>query len=285
MRLVTFTHQGRTRVGRLEAEAVVDLSAGGLPQELAALLAAEDGMALAAAASGPSLPLADVRLEAPVQSPPKILGVGLNYADHVEELGREKPAVPMIFNKQSTSVAGPFDPVHLPRVSDKLDYEGELAMVIGRRCRHVPRDRAHEVIAGYMTANDVSVRDWQIRSPTFTMGKSFDTHCPIGPALVSVDEIGASPLRLELRTWVNGELRQHSNTNQLIFDCFDLVEHLSSAFTLLPGDIIVTGTPGGVAAAMKPPRWLTPGDVVRIEIEGIGVIENRVIEEPDTARI
>lgn len=285
MKLVTFTHQGRTRVGRLEAEAVVDLSAGDLPQQLNALLAAEGGMALAAAATGPSLPLAEVRLEAPAPNPPKILAVGLNYADHVAELGREKPAVPMIFNKQSTSIAGPFDPVHLPRVSDKLDYEGELALVIGRRCRHVPKDRAHEVIAGYMTCNDVSVRDWQIRSPTFTMGKSFDTHCPTGPALVSVDEIGGSPSGLELRTWVNGELRQHSNTNQLIFDCFDLVEHLSSAFTLLPGDIIVTGTPGGVAAAMKPPRWLTPGDVVRIEIEGIGAIENRVVEEPDTARI
>ncbi len=287
MKLVTFTHQGRTRVGRLEAEAeaVVDLTAGGLPQQLTALLAAEEGMARAASTDGARLPLADVRIEAPVQNPPRILGVALNYADHVAELGREKPEVPMIFNKQSTSIAGPFDPVHLPRVSDKLDYEGELAVVIGRRCRHVPKERAHEVIAGYMTANDVSVRDWQIRSSTLTMGKSFDTHCPTGPALVSVDEIGGSPSGLELRTWVNGELRQHSNTNQLIFDCFDLVEHLSSAFTLLPGDIIVTGTPGGVAAAMKPPRWLTPGDVVRIEIEGIGAIENRVIAEPDTARI
>ena len=173
----------------------------------------------------------------------------------------------------------------MPRVSAALDYEGELAFVIGKRCRHVPRERASEVIAGYTIANDVSVRDWQLRVPTFTMGKSFDTHCPLGPALVTADEI-SDPHNLELRTWVNGELRQSSNTKQLIFDCFSLVEHLSTAFSLEPGDVISTGTPGGVGGAMKPPQMLKVGDIVKIAIDGLGEIENAVIEEPEsTTRI
>ena len=191
----------------------------------------------------------------------------------------EAPAVPVFFNKQSTCVTGPYHPIHLPRVSPLLDYEGELAFVIGRRCRHVPWKRAHEVIAGYLVVNDVSVRDWQLRTPTMTMGKSFDTHGPMGPWLVTPDEIG-DPHALELRTWVNGELRQHSNTRELIFDCFAQVEHLSTAFTLEPGDVVTTGTPSGVGGVMSPPRFLAAGDVVRVEIERIGHIENRVIAEP-----
>jgi 2-keto-4-pentenoate hydratase/2-oxohepta-3-ene-1,7-dioic acid hydratase in catechol pathway len=157
--------------------------------------------------------------------------------------------------------------------------------VIGRRCRHVPRDRAPEVIAGYVVVNDVTVRDWQAWSPTMTMGKSFDTHCPFGPALVTPDEVG-DPLGLSLSTLVNGERRQFASTKDLIFDPFVLIEHLSTAFTLEPGDLVSIGTPAGVALAMKPPRWLVPGDVVRVEIERVGAIENRVIAEPDdTARI
>ena len=196
--------------------------APGLPHDMVAFLAA-GGAAIAAArhaesAASGRLALADVRLRAPVVRPPKFLAIGLNYADHVKESGLEPPAVPVFFNKQATCVAGPFDPIHLPRVSPLLDYEGELAFVIGRRCRHVPRDRAHEVIAGYLVVNDVSVRDWQLRTPTMTMGKSFDTHGPMGPWLVTPDEIG-DPHALELRTWVNGELRQHSNTRHLMYDC------------------------------------------------------------------
>ncbi|MGH7288440.1 MAG: fumarylacetoacetate hydrolase family protein, partial [Myxococcota bacterium] len=180
---------------------------------------------------------------------------------------------------------GPYDPVHLPRASEKLDYEGELGFVIGRRCRHVPRDRAAEVIAGWVVVNDLTVRDWQARSPTMTMGKSFDTHCPFGPSLVTPDEVG-DPLGLSLRTFVNGEQRQSASTKELIFDPFVLIEHLSTAFTLEPGDLISTGTPAGVAISKNPPRWLVAGDVVRVEIDGVGVIENRVIAEPpDTARI
>ena len=285
MKLATFTHDGATRIGVVTGKQVVDLTtaAPGLPRDMVAFLAA-GGAAMAAArhaesAASGCLALADVRLRAPVLRPPKFLAIGLNYADHVKESGLEPPAVPVFFNKQTTCVAGPFDPIHLPRVSPLLDYEGELAFVIGRRCRHVPRDRAHEVIAGYLVVNDVSVRDWQLRTPTMTMGKSFDTHGPMGPWLVTPDEIG-DPHALELRTWVNGELRQHSNTRHLMYDCFAQVEHLSTAFTLEPGDVVTTGTPAGVGGAMSPPRFLRAGDVVRIEIDKIGAIENRVTEEP-----
>jgi 2-keto-4-pentenoate hydratase/2-oxohepta-3-ene-1,7-dioic acid hydratase in catechol pathway len=235
----------------------------------------------ALAASGSRLLRGDAHLESPLLRPPKILAVGLNYRDHVEESGRELPEFPVIFNKQSTSAHPPYDPIHMPRASRSLDYEGELAFVIGRACRHVPAARAAEVIAGYTICNDVSVRDWQQRSPTFTMGKSFDTHCPLGPAIVTADELG-DPHDLELRTWVNGELRQHSSTRHLIFDCFQLVEHLSTAFTLEPGDVISTGTPGGVGIARKPPLLLAVGDVVKIAIDGIGEIENAVIDEPQS---
>jgi 2-keto-4-pentenoate hydratase/2-oxohepta-3-ene-1,7-dioic acid hydratase in catechol pathway len=232
-----------------------------------------------AAEAGTAIPVADFHLDAPVLRPPKFIGVGLNYADHVAESGIEPPAFPTIFNKQSTCVVGPTDDVHLPRASHVLDYEGEFAFVIGRRCRHVSRDDAPGVIAGYCVANDVTVRDWQLRIPTWTMGKSFDTHGPIGPWIVTPDEVG-DPHRLRLRTYVNDELRQDSSTAELIFDCFTLVEHLSTAFTLEPGDVISTGTPSGVGIAAKPPRLLVAGDVVRSEIESIGTIENRVIDEP-----
>ena len=285
MKLATFTHDRRTRVGVVVGNAVVDLqaTAPGLPREMCAFLAAgPDAMAKAestAASADARIPLAEVTLLSPVLRPPKILAVGLNYADHVAESGMETPKFPMIFNKQSTSAHAPYAPFHLPRASAALDYEGELGVVIGRRCRHVPADRAHEVIAGYTVCNDVSVRDWQLRVPTFTMGKSFDTHCPMGPWIVTSDEVG-DPHSLGLRTWVNGEERQNSNTKHLIFDCFDLVEHLSTSFTLEPGDIISTGTPGGVGVAKKPPLMLVAGDVVKIAIERIGEIENAVIEEP-----
>jgi len=291
MKLATFTDGISTRIGVVTGDEIVDLAAAapGLPSDMAAFLAAGADAITAArkaeASATTRIGLARVRLEAPIPRPPKFLAIGLNYADHVKESGAQVPAVPIFFNKQSTCVTGPYQPIHLPRVSSLLDYEGELAFVIGRRCRHVPRERAHEVIAGYLIANDVSVRDWQLRTPTMTMGKSFDTHGPLGPWLVTPDEIG-DPHALELRTWVNDELRQHSSTRQLIFDCFAQVEHLSTAFTLEPGDVITTGTPSGVGVAMKPPRFLQAGDVVKIEIERVGSIENRVIEEPaETTRI
>jgi 2-keto-4-pentenoate hydratase/2-oxohepta-3-ene-1,7-dioic acid hydratase in catechol pathway len=288
MRLTTFTQRGARRIGVVTDDGIVDLAAAepSLPRDMIALLAGgSDALTTARAAAGrrgPRLALADVTVDAPVPHPPKFLAIGLNYADHVKESGFEAPPFPVFFNKQSTCVTGPYAPIHLPRVSPLLDYEGELAFVIGRRCRHVPRDRAAQVIAGYLVCNDVSVRDWQLRTPTMTMGKSFDTHGPLGPWLVTADEVG-DPHALELRTWVNGELRQHSNTRELIYDCFAQVEHLSTAFTLEPGDVITTGTPSGVGGARQPPAFLRAGDVVRIEIERIGAIENRVIEEPEEA--
>ena len=289
MKLCTFLEAGAPRVGVVIDDALVDLSdaAPDLPREMTALLAAGPA-ALARAKSAAAsatlrTPLANVKLASPILRPPKFLAIGLNYADHVAEAGLETPKLPTVFNKQSTCVTGPRDPVHLPRVSSALDYEGELGFVIGRRCRHVPRQRAHEVIAGYLVVNDVSVRDWQLRIPTWTMGKSFDTHGPLGPWLTTADEIDPSGLRL--RTWVNGELRQDSSTKHLIFDCAAIVEHLSTAFTLEPGDVVATGTPGGVGIAMKPPRLLSVGDVMKVEIEGLGALENPVVAEPDTALV
>jgi 2-keto-4-pentenoate hydratase/2-oxohepta-3-ene-1,7-dioic acid hydratase in catechol pathway len=285
MRLATFTHGGSTRIGVAEGDEMIDLAeaAPALPQEMIAFLeAGSEAMetARAAIATGARIPLADVRLEAPIARPPKFLAVGLNYADHVAESGMDTPEHPTIFNKQSTCVTGPWDPVHVPRVSHVLDYEGEFGIVIGRRGRHVSREDAEDYIAGYLVVNDVTVRDWQFRTPTWTMGKSFDTHGPIGPWIVTTDEI-RDPHQLGLRTYVNDELRQESNTKQLIFDCFFLIEHFSQAFTLEPGDIIATGTPGGVGILAKPPQLLKAGDVVRVEIDGIGQIENPIIDEPE----
>ena len=224
--------------------------------------------------------LDEVRLLAPVQ-PRKFLAIGLNYADHIAESGMDAPEHPVFVNKQVTCVAGPDDEVHMPRVSTLLDYEGELAVVIGRRCRHVPEEAAHEVIAGYTIANDVSVRDWQLRSPTMTLGKSFDTHGPLGPWIVTGDELG-DPQDLTIRTYVNDELRQDGTTRDMLYSCAQQVAHLSEAFTLEPGDVIATGTPAGIGAVRQPfPEGLLKvGDVVRVEIEGIGELRNTVVEEP-----
>ena len=287
MKLATFTQADSTRLGVVSAnnEEIADLAAADatLPSDMLSLLdGGQDALerVRAASATAPRIPLTEVHLEAPVQNPRKFFGIGLNYADHVAESGMEAPKFPTVFNKQSTCVVGPYDSVHLPRASKLLDYEGEFAFVIGRRCRHVSRDDARDVIAGYTIVNDVTVRDWQLRIPTWTIGKSFDTHGPIGPWIVTADEI-SDPHQLALRTWVNDGLRQESNTKELIFDCFTLVEHLSTAFTLEPGDVIATGTPSGVGIGLKPPQWLNAGDKVRIEIEGIGSIENTIIDEPE----
>jgi len=287
MKLATFTHGGTTRLGVVLRDEIVDLAAAApeLPLDMLHFLAAGAGAMeaarAAAAAPGHRVPLADVRLEAPIRRPPEFLAIGLNYADHIAEAKLERPTFPLFFNKQSACVTGPFDPIHLPRASNKLDYEGELGFVIGRRCRHVPAERAHEVIAGYLVVDDVSVRDWQFKAPTWTLGKSFDTHGPIGPWLTTPDEVG-DPHALEIRTWVNGEVRQHSTTREFIFSCWDMVATLSTVFTLEPGLIVATGTPAGVGGPRK--LYLKAGDVVRVEIERLGWIENVVVPEPpDTA--
>ncbi len=285
MKLATFTEQGRTRIGIVDGDGVIDLSraAPDLPTDMKSFLAAGEA-ALKQAKNvqenqDAHIPLSDVKLEAPVLNPGKVLAIGLNYGDHIAETGREAPEHQIWFNKQWFCINGPSGDVMLPSVSpDHLDYEAELCFVIGKRCKHVPRERAHEVIAGFMCGNDVSVRDWQLRSPTMQMGKSFDTHGPTGPWIVTPDEIG-DPHALDIKCWVNGDQRQSSNTRHLIFDCYDQIAHLTQAFELHPGDVIFTGTPSGVGVAMKPQGFVNAGDIVRIEIEKIGEIENKIVPE------
>ncbi len=284
MRLVSFSLAGGVpRPGLVVGEEVVDLGdpATGLPSTMRELLAlGPDGLEAAGAAVAGAAArhaLAGVRRHAPVPDPPAILAIGMNYRAHVAEMGREPPEWQYWFNKQRTSIAGPGDDIVLPAVSDMVDYEGELAMVIGRRCQHVPADRAHEVVAGYTIVNDVSARDWQWRTPTFTVGKSFDTHAPCGPELVTGDELG-DPGALTIRTWVNDELRQDSTTADMIFGCAAMIAYLTTAFPLEPGTVIATGTPAGVGAGLDPPRFLSGGDTVRIAIEGIGELSNPVVQ-------
>jgi 2-keto-4-pentenoate hydratase/2-oxohepta-3-ene-1,7-dioic acid hydratase in catechol pathway len=227
--------------------------------------------------SATDLALSEVVLRAPIARPGKIMGIGLNYSDHAAESKMELPEDQLWFSKAVTSVTDPFGVVQLPRVSTSLDYEAELVFVIGKKCRHVLRDQAAAVIFGYCIGNDVSVRDWQFKTSQFILGKSFDTHAPIGPWIVTSEAI--DPHNLDIRCLVNGDERQSSNTQHFIFDCYAMVEHLSKVMTLEPGDVIFTGTPAGVGAARKPPLWLREGDVVRIEIDGIGAIENRIVRE------
>jgi len=232
------------------------------------------------------LPAGSVRLLAPITRPRKFLGLGGNYSSHLEEarkLGLQFPEVQIWFNKQTSCVAGPFDDVVVPSQSTEVDYEGELAVVIGRRCRRVPAERAREVIAGYMVCNDVSARDWQRRAPTATLGKSFDSHGPIGPWLVMAEDI-PNPHELMLRTWVDGELRQQASTSEMRYSIWEQIAELSSVFTLEPGDILATGSPAGVGAAMQPPRFIQPGTSVRVEIEKVGAIHNTFVAD-DSATV
>lgn len=283
MKLCRFaTAGGDAALGIVEGEEVIDLSSTDAPAEPARALEAIGSAKLAAlATNAPRLSLADVELLAPA-SPRKYLAIALNYRDHIEEMGMEAPEVPVFFNKQVSCVVGPGADIHMPKVSTFLDYEAELALVIGKRCRHVSVEDAPAVIAGYTCANDVSVRDWQGRAQTMTIGKSFDTHGPLGPWLVTAEELG-DPNDLAIRCYVNDEERQSARTSQMVFDCFQQVSHLSEAFTLEPGDVIATGTPSGVGLGRQPVRdnLLHVGDTVRVEIEGIGELVNGVVEEPD----
>jgi 2-keto-4-pentenoate hydratase/2-oxohepta-3-ene-1,7-dioic acid hydratase in catechol pathway len=286
VRLISFSIAGGpVRPGLLVGDEVVDLvdapTDAPLPSTMRELVALGPNVLerarAAATRQGPRHSAEVVRRHAPVPDPPAILAIGMNYRAHVAELGREPPEFQYWFNKQRTAITGPGDPIVLPAVSEAVDYEGELAMVIGRRCQHVPASRALEVVAGFTIIDDVSARDWQWRTPTFTVGKSFDTHAPCGPELVTVDELG-DPGALAIRTWVNGELRQESTTADMIFGCRDMIAYLSTAFPLEPGTIIATGTPAGVGAGFDPPRFLVDGDTVRIAVEGIGELVNPVVQ-------
>ncbi len=281
MKLTTFIHNNLTKMGAAVGDHIVDGSciANNMIDFLAGGEAALSAMRNLIDSERQRIQLTDVILLAPIPRPGKFLGIGLNYADHIGETGREKPEHPMFFTKQSTCVIGPGQAIHCPAISDKVDYEGELGVVIGKRCKQVPAEKAHEVIAGYTICNDVTVRDWQQRSPTWTLGKSFDTHGPMGPWLVTADEI-ADPHHLNLKTWVDAELRQNANTGDMLFNCYEMIAYLSQAMTLEPGDVISTGTPAGVGVKMKPRGYLKPGQTVCIEIEGIGALSNPVIAEP-----
>jgi len=300
MKLVTYTSGANTRLGAmLDEKTIVDLnraSGGKLPPDMLGFLnGGEDAMQAArttidaaraagnagASATGVilSLDVPGTRLEAPVPRPGKVLAIGLNYRDHAEETNAEIPKRPVVFAKMPTCITGTSMPVHLPKVSSALDWEGELCFVIGKRGRHIPEADAMSHVAGFCNGNDISVRDWQFHAPTWMMGKGFDTHGPLGPWLVTADDAGNIE-NLDVKTWVNDELVQNSNTKHLIFAIGPIIEYLSAAFTLEPGDVVFTGTPAGVGIARKPPRFMKAGDVVRVEIGNLGVLENTVIDEP-----
>ena len=311
MRLLTFVAEGYSRVGLEVDGSVVDLAAAYeavptreragpalLPADMLTFLWGGD-LAMAAAkqveelarkahAAGRTLvgaagqrseyPASAVRIAAPIARPGKIICLGLNYADHAAESGHEPPKTPVLFAKYANSIVGPGDPIVLPRASSQVDYEVEFAFVIGKVARNVPLESAYDCVAGYTMLNDVSARDLQMETSQWFRGKSPDTFAPTGPYVVTKDEV-ADPHALDVRLWLNGELMQKSNTRNLIFDVPSLVHHISKTITLEPGDIVSTGTPGGVGAARKPPVYLKPGDVVRLEIGNLGVLENPVRAE------
>ena len=223
---------------------------------------------------------AGARLLAPVPDPRKIICIGLNYRDHAAESGVAPPEEPVLFSKYPTALTGHLAPIVLPRVSHEVDYEAELVVVIGRGGRHIPRERAFEHVGGYTVGHDVSARDWQLNKPgkQWMAGKTFDTFAPVGPMLVTPEEV-PDPHNLGIRLRLNGQAMQDSNTKQLIFGVDELIAYLSRIVTLEPGDMIFTGTPPGVGMARKPPVWLKPGDVVEIEIDGLGILRNSVVAE------
>ena len=283
MKLVRF-EQGGAKIGAVKGDGVVDLAAAGCRWATIVAIAGAGSEALdevraLVARTEPTRTLSDVRLLAPIERPGKYLAIGMNYVKHLEEadrLGVARAKNQTWFNKQTTCIAGPYDDID-PGVTEKLDYEVELGAVIGMPAKHVSEADVPSHVFGYFVANDVSARDWQFHTPTFTIGKSFDTHGPIGPWIVTADEV-PDPHALGLRCFVNGELRQSSDTGQMIHDLWAQIAYLSTAFTLETGDLIATGTPEGVGVGMEPQRFLRPGDVVRCEIDGIGAIENRVVD-------
>jgi ureidoglycolate lyase len=285
MRLATFGMGGETHLGVLvDDDRLVDLSQAlpDAPRDMIDLIAAWDRwrtpVATASRQGLAAYRLADIKLLAPILRPRKILAIGLNYADHIAESRFETPQHQVWFCKQPTAINGPYDPIEIPEASASIDYEAELVAVIGRGGRHIAKAEAGGAVFGYMAGNDVSVRDWQRLTPQWMLGKSFDTHAPVGPWITTADEVG-DPHVLDIRCSVNGEVRQQSNTRNLVFNTFDQIAHVSQAMTLEAGDLIFTGTPGGVGAAMKPPRFLQAGDRVRVEIERLGAIEAPMIAE------
>lgn len=270
MRLATF----RRRDGSVEAGVVSGGEVRGFGADMLSVIAS----AKPPAPSGSALKLNDVTVLAPVPRPPKLICVGLNYRDHAAEIGLELPKVPTIFSKFSNTVIGPGDPIVLPAVSKQPDYEAEFAFVIGTGGRHIPAAQAMQHVFGYTIVNDVSARDYQMATSQWLMGKTFDTFAPMGPWIVTADEI-ADPHALDISLEIGGETLQKSNTRELIFKIPELIEFISKVVTLEAGDVVITGTPAGVGFSRKPPRYLRAGDEVSITVEGIGTLVNPVIAE------
>nr|WP_087573484.1 fumarylacetoacetate hydrolase family protein [Sphingomonas sp. CDS-1] len=289
MQIATFaTANEEPQLGLVTGENVIPLRRiTGIPDTMIDLIAAwpQAREAIAHAAEGTErIPLSHVQLLPPIDRPGKIMAMGLNYADHIAEAKLDPPREQIWFCKQLNTVHAPFAPIQIPKASAAIDYEVELVVVIGQRGRHIAKDDVPNHIFGYCVGNDVTARDWQFRTPQWVLGKSFDTHGPFGPWITTAEAIG-DPHRLDIRSFVNGELRQTSNTRELIFNVYDQISHLSEAMTLEPGDIIFTGTPGGVGAAMKPPVYLKPGDLVRCEIDELGAIEAICEDEPEAQTV
>ena len=281
MKLATFDAGAGPQLGAVVGDRIVPLGAG-LPCEMTALIAAwpkvESQVRAVVAAGADALPLNKVRLLAPIRRPGKIMAIGLNYADHIAESNLGTPEHQVWFSKAPTAANGPYDPIQVPKVSQALDYEAELVAVIGQGGRHIGRDHAPAAVFGYCCGNDATERAWQHRTPQWVLGKSFDSHAPFGPWITTADEV-PDPHVLGIHCLVNGEVRQDSNTRHLVFNVWDQIEHLSHAMTLEPGDLIFTGTPGGIGAAMKPMRFLKDGDRVRVEIDGLGALDNPCANE------
>ncbi|MBY0618688.1 fumarylacetoacetate hydrolase family protein [Sphingomonas ursincola] len=278
MKLCTFTADGVTRTGIVVDDTVVETGVLGSMIDLIRDWDRLKPELETRAASGGGVPLASVRLEAPVQRPGKIFAIGLNYADHIAESGLGTPERQVWFTKAQTSVNAPYDPILIARGTMTPDYEAELVAVIGQGGKHIAAADAPAAIFGYCVGNDVTERMWQHAVPQWSLGKSFDTHAPMGPWIVTADELG-DPHDLGIRCYVNGEERQSSNTGHLVYNVWQQVEHLSVGMTLEPGDCLFTGTPGGIGAAMNPRQFLKPGDVVRTEIDRLGAIEGIMVAE------
>jgi 2-keto-4-pentenoate hydratase/2-oxohepta-3-ene-1,7-dioic acid hydratase in catechol pathway len=282
MKFASFIVQGRTTYGVVEGTQVIDLESvkatfgTDLKQAIAINRLGE--LTPAVLAPLPRVALADVTFLPVIENPGKVLCIGINYATHVRETGREMPTYPMIFTRFADSQVAHLQPIIRPKASHKLDFEGELAVVIGKTARHVKAADALEYVAGYACYNDGSVRDWQKHTIQFVPGKNFPRTGGFGPWLVTCDEIG-DPQDLELTTRLNGQVMQHTRTSDMIFDVRHLIEYCSTFTELAPGDVIVSGTTGGVGAFREPPVWMKPGDTVEVEISGIGILRNSIADE------
>jgi acylpyruvate hydrolase len=287
MKLVSFELKGEQRVGLWLPEGILDLKQldASMPSDMISLLAEwqkyrpkletlEQGVQVQEALVSPN----DVHVLAPIPRPCKLMAVGLNYRDHAAETGAQLPSSPIFFAKAASAALGPYDPIVIPRITHQVDYEAELALVIGRKGRHISEASALEHVAGYMAFNDVSARDMQFGDRQWFRGKSCDTFAPMGPWIVTADEV-ADPQRLDIELRLNGQVMQRSNTSQMVFSIAQLISFISQAMTLEPGDVIATGTPSGVGYVRKPPVFLQAGDIVEVQIQGVGTIRNPVIAE------